>query len=93
MPIQSCVESASDLMLDFSRMNDSERKNKMSRPFGCGLLFAGWDEEYGPSLFSVDPSGTFTKCVARAIGSAQEGATTMLQEQYKEDLTYFFLKS
>lgn len=87
MPLQSCVESASDLMLDFSRMNDSDRKNKMSRPFGCGLLFAGWDDEYGPSLFSVDPSGTFTKCVARAIGSAQEGATTMLQEQYKEDLT------
>jgi len=85
MPVQSCVESASDLMLDFSRMNDSDRKNKMSRPFGCGLLFGGWDDE-GPALFSVDPSGTFTKCQAKAIGSAQEGATNMLQEQFKPDL-------
>jgi len=86
MPVQSVVESASDLMLDFSRMNDSDRKNKMSRPFGCGILYGGLDEE-GAALFAVDPSGIFTRCQARAIGSAQEGATTMLQEQYKPDLT------
>merc|ERR1719478_1921223 len=41
----------------------------------------------GPVLFNTDPSGTYTKYLAAAIGSAQEGATSMLQEQYNKDMT------
>ena len=40
----------------------------------------GVDPVDGPVLFNTDPSGTFTKYLACAIGSAQEGATSMLQE-------------
>merc|ERR1712113_1286316 len=36
---------------------------------------------------NTDPSGTFTKFLAASIGSAQEGATSMLQEQYNKDMT------
>merc|ERR1712217_976754 len=58
-----------------------------SRPFGVALLVAGYDPVDGPVLFFTDPSGTFTKYSAAAIGSAQEGAQQMLQEQYNKDMT------
>jgi len=84
MPVESAVKSISDHMLDFS--STSERKKTMSRPFGVALLVAGVDDE-GPGLFSTDPSGTYTRYKANAIGSASEGANAMLVEQYKEGLT------
>merc|ERR1712098_471007 len=83
LQVESCGRSIGDFMLNFS--STSDRKKTMSRPFGVALLVAGVDEN-GPALFSTDPSGTYTKFRAAAIGSAPEGATTMLQEQYKEDL-------
>lgn len=85
MPIESNVHAIADLALDFS--DDSDRKRVMSRPFGVALLVAGVDEHDGPLLFNTDPSGTFTKYKACAIGSAQEGATSMLQESYSDGMT------
>merc|ERR1719335_1611255 len=58
----------------------------MSRPFGVALLVAGVDAD-GPALYNTDPSGTFTKYAAASIGSAQEGSTILLQEQYKADMS------
>merc|ERR1712083_170733 len=71
--------------LDFA--DDKGKKRVMSRPFGVALLVGGVDPVDGPVLFNTDPSGTFTKYLACAIGSAQEGATSMLQEQYNKDMT------
>lgn len=67
------------------------------------LLLAGWDNEHGPVLyvympnsynrytprlrFHTDPSGTFVKYEAKAIGSGSEGAQTALQEAFRKDLT------
>lgn len=52
-----------------------------SRPFGVALLIAGWDEAKGGGavLYQTDPSGTFAKFSAKAIGSGSEGAQTALQ--------------
>jgi len=86
MPVESNVHAIADLALDFSD-SDGGRKRVMSRPFGVALLVAGYDPIDGPVLFNTDPSGTFTKYQAAAIGSAQEGATSMLQEQYNKDMT------
>merc|ERR1712232_1272498 len=86
MPVESCVNSVADMALDFSD-SDKDRKRVMSRPFGVALLVGGWDPVDGPVLFNTDPSGTFTKYMAASIGSAQEGATSMLQEQYNQDMT------
>lgn len=85
MPVESNVHSVADMALDFSD-NDKDRKRVMSRPFGVALLVGGVDPHDGPVLFNTDPSGTFTKYGACAIGSAQEGATSMLQEQYNKDM-------
>merc|ERR1712187_887187 len=86
MPVQSCVHAVADLALDFSD-SDSSRKKVMSRPFGVALLVAGVDALDGPCLYCTDPAGTTTKYHAVAIGSAQEGATAQLKEQYKPEMT------
>merc|ERR1719222_1890243 len=86
MPVEICVNSVADLALDFSD-SDKDRKRVMSRPFGVALLVGGYDPVDGPVLFNTDPSGTYTKYMAASIGSAQEGATSMLQEQYNKDMT------
>merc|ERR1712083_1103989 len=85
MPVESNVHSIADLALDFA--DDKGKKRVMSRPFGVALLVGGYDPVDGPVLFNTDSSGTFTKYLACAIGSAQEGATSMLQEQYNKDMT------
>lgn len=50
------------------------------------MLVAGVDE-YGPSLYHTDPSGTFVRYEAKAIGAGSEGAQTQLQETYSKSMT------
>jgi 20S proteasome subunit alpha 5 len=88
MPVESNVHSIADLALDFSVTDKTDKNRKaMSRPFGVALLVAGVDPVDGPALWNTEPSGTYTKYSACAIGSAQEGATNLLQEQYNKDMT------
>jgi len=82
MPVESLTQSVCDLALGFGESEGS----KMARPFGVALLIAGWDLS-GPTLFHTDPSGTYTKFGAKAIGAGAEGAQTALQEQYHKNLT------
>lgn len=53
----------------------------MSRPFGVALLVGGWDED-GPALYHAEPSGTFYRYDAKAIGSGSEGAQAELVNEY-----------
>ncbi|EFN52819.1 hypothetical protein CHLNCDRAFT_26444 [Chlorella variabilis] len=85
MPLESLTQSLCDLALRFGE--DDEGEGGMSRPFGVALLVAGWDAEGGPVLFHTDPSGTYVKYEAKAIGSGSEGAQTALQESYRKDMT------
>ena len=62
--------------------DDDDEGGGMSRPFGVALLLGGWDEK-GAVLFHADPSGTFVRYDAKAIGSGSEGAQTNLQESYR----------
>ncbi|GFH06425.1 20S proteasome alpha subunit E [Haematococcus lacustris] len=82
MPVESCTQSLCDLALRFGE--DSEES--MSRPFGVALLIAGWDD-LGPVLFHTDPSGTYTRFSAKAIGSGAEGAQSSLVEGWRKDLS------
>lgn len=87
MPIESNVHAISDLALEFSGDKKDKEKKTMSRPFGVALLVGGVDAVDGPMLWCTDPSGTYTKFGACAIGSAQEGATSLLNEQYSKDMS------
>lgn len=87
LPVQSCTQSICDLSLKFGEDGD-EDAGGMSRPFGVALLVAGTDKAGGPQLFHTDPSGTYIKCEAKAIGSAAEVAQTTLKEQFRSDMTF-----
>ncbi|KAI8319743.1 N-terminal nucleophile aminohydrolase [Martensiomyces pterosporus] len=85
IPVRSVTQAVCDLALRFGEGADGQ-ESTMSRPFGVALLIAGVDER-GPQLYHTDPSGTFWRYEAKAIGAGSEGAQTELQEQYHRDIS------
>ncbi|KAJ9048742.1 proteasome component pup2 [Entomophthora muscae] len=82
--VESVTQAVCDLALRFGETDEGEAI--MSRPFGVALLIAGMDEN-GPQLYYADPSGTFARYFAKAIGSGSEGAQAELKDQYHKSLT------
>lgn len=85
MKVESIAQAVGDLALRFGE-NTEDDEALMSRPFGVALLIVGVDEN-GPQLYHADPSGTFVRYAAKAIGSGSEGAQAELQEKYSKDLS------
>lgn len=85
MPLESLTQSLCDLAMRFGE--DDDDGGGMSRPFGVALLVAGWDASGGPVLYHTDPSGTYVKYKATAIGSGAEGAQSALQEKWRADMS------
>ena len=85
--VESCTQAICDLALRFGEGADGE-ESVMSRPFGVALLIAGIDESVGePQLYHAEPSGTFYRYDAKAIGSGSEGAQAELQNEFHKSLT------
>ncbi|KAK7470748.1 Proteasome subunit alpha type-2 [Stygiomarasmius scandens] len=57
------------------------------RPYGVSLLVAGWDNHRGPTLYQVDPSGSFWAWKASAIGKNMVNAKTFLEKRYNDDIS------
>ncbi|EDW52370.1 proteasome subunit alpha type-1 [Drosophila sechellia] len=55
------------------------------RPYGVGLLVAGYDER-GPHIYQVTPSATFFNCKANSIGSRSQSARTYLERNLNKFL-------
>jgi len=83
--VESATQAVCDLALRFGESMENEDA-MMSRPFGVALLVAGVDE-LGPQLFHTDPSGTFMKYEAKAIGSGSEAAQAELQDKYHKQMS------
>lgn len=49
------------------------------RPYGVGLLVAGYDDR-GPHIYEVVPSANFFNCKAMSIGSRSQSARTYLEK-------------
>jgi len=49
------------------------------RPYGVGLLVAGFDDE-GPHIYQVCPSANFYDCKAMSIGARSQSARTYLEK-------------
>jgi 20S proteasome subunit alpha 5 len=86
MGVEALTQAICDLALGFGEGRKKNEEKTMSRPFGVALLMAGYDYK-GPQLFFSDPSGTYLKYKAKAIGAGSEGAQSTLQDRYKDDLT------
>lgn len=85
--VEALTQAVCDLALSFGEGQDGDSSKRMSRPFGVALLLAGYDELDGPQLFFSDPSGTFVRYKAKAIGAGSEGAQSNLLESYNENMT------
>lgn len=78
MPTREVVKSAAALMQQFTQSGGV-------RPFGVSLLIVGWEDT--PTLWQVDPSGTFWAWKATALGKRSDGSRTFLERRYNEDLS------
>jgi len=85
--VEALTQAVCDLALSFGEGQDGDSSKRMSRPFGVALLLAGYDDLEGPQLFFSDPSGTFVRYKAKAIGAGSEGAQSNLSESYNENMT------
>lgn len=56
------------------------------RPFGCSILVAGFDVDGSPSLYQVDPSGSYWSWKASTIGKNMASANTFLEKRYYDDI-------
>mmetsp|Transcript_23340 Transcript_23340/g.33488 ORF Transcript_23340/g.33488 Transcript_23340/m.33488 type:complete len:245 (+) Transcript_23340:65-799(+) len=87
MGVEALTQAVCDLALSFGEGSDGDREKRMSRPFGVALLLAGYDELNGSQLYFSDPSGTYVRYKAKAIGAGSEGAQSTLTESYSENMT------
>ncbi|KAJ3396382.1 hypothetical protein HDU92_003224 [Lobulomyces angularis] len=68
-----------------TKLSDKAQVNTQKygfRPYGVGLLVAGYDET-GPHLFECAPSGNFFDYVAISIGARSQSAKTYLEKHYQ----------
>lgn len=88
MPVESVTQAVCNLAMSFG---ETDSDSTMSRPFGVSLLVAGIDRAADgtgkPFLYHTDPSGTYSRYDATAIGSGSEGAQASLLTDYHSSLT------
>lgn len=75
MPTERLVAKFSDKSQHFTQKADK-------RPYGVGLLMAGYDAQTGPHLFQTEPSGVYFEFKAQAIGARSQSARTYLEKNY-----------
>lgn len=80
IPIENLVRRISDIKQGYTQYGGM-------RPFGVSFLYAGYDELKGFQLYTSNPSGNYSSWKAISIGSNTQSAQTLLQMDYKEDMT------
>ncbi|OZJ03706.1 hypothetical protein BZG36_03302 [Bifiguratus adelaidae] len=78
-PVRILVQDVASVMQEFTQSGGV-------RPFGVSLLIAGYDDIAGPSLYQVDPSGSYWAWKATAMGKNMVNAKTFLEKRYNEDI-------
>jgi 20S proteasome subunit alpha 2 len=76
IPVLELVRGVAQTMQEFTQSGGV-------RPFGLSLLVAGWDTVDGPSLYQVDPAGTYFGWRASAIGKNQTSAKAFLERRHR----------
>jgi len=88
-----------DLSREIADQMQYYTQQAIGRPFGVSLLFAGVDPKNDkgemkptPKILVVDPSGSISGFFATALGSTQQQAKQMLENQYKRDMKFEDMK-
>lgn len=79
MPVEQLVRRVCDMKQGYTQYGGL-------RPFGVSFLFAGYDPQHQFQLYSSDPSGNYSGWRAHCIGSNNSTATSLLKQDYKEDI-------
>jgi len=70
------------LVHDISDKSQVYTQRSEKRPYGVGLLVAGFDKT-GAHLYQTDPSGTFYEYKAQSIGARSQSAKTYLEKHFE----------
>ena len=54
------------------------------RPFCCNVTLVGCDEEFGPQVYRVDPSGQSIGFKAVSTGTKEQEAMSQLEKHFKK---------
>ncbi|CAM9644609.1 unnamed protein product [Chrysoparadoxa australica] len=78
--IESIASAIASTALSFNgyRREDEDNDKSLARPVGVALLLGGWDHT-GPTLYHVQPSGSFTRWRAKAIGKKSDVAEAKIE--------------
>ncbi|WFD18251.1 proteasome endopeptidase complex [Malassezia caprae] len=80
IPVEQLVQRVCDLKQGYTQFGGL-------RPFGVALLYAGYDAHHGFQLYQSDPSGNYSGWKATCVGMNNGTATSLLKQDYKEDMT------
>jgi len=80
MPVEGLVQQLCDLKQGYTQFGGM-------RPYGVSFLYAGWDDQYGFQLYHSDPSGNYGGWKAHAIGANNQGAQSILKQDWNENMT------
>jgi len=72
------------LALKVANIGQLYTQHAYMRPFGVTAIFCQIDDEKGPSLYKVDPSGHFLGYYACAAGAKEQEATNALEKIIKK---------
>lgn len=80
IPVEMLVRRLSDLKQGYTQHGGL-------RPFGVSFIYAGFDDRYGYQLYTSNPSGNYSGWKAISVGANTQAAQTLLQMDYKDDIT------
>lgn len=76
------VYPVSRLIMNVGNKMQSCTQRYDRRPYGVGLLVAGYDDQ-GPHIYEVLPSANYFNCHSMSIGSRSQSARTYLEKHLK----------
>ncbi|CAL9737518.1 proteasome subunit alpha type-3 [Monosporozyma servazzii] len=80
IPVEMLVRRMSDIKQGYTQHGGL-------RPFGVSFIYAGYDDRYGYQLYTSNPSGNYTGWKAISVGANTSAAQTLLQMDYKDEIT------
>lgn len=74
-------------------INQFYTQNAQMRCLGCSMVLIGYDEDFGPTIYKVDPAGYYRSMKACAVGVKQQQANTILEKKLKKKHDYTFTET